>query len=43
MAEGLAVVPGYHLVWYNHVSVIFHSPQAVVPGYHLVWYNRPPL
>ena len=34
-----AVVPGYHLVWYNGTVGYDVKHFAVVPGYHLVWYN----
>ena len=34
-----AVVPGYHLVWYNKMEYSNSRDDAVVPGYHLVWYN----
>ncbi len=34
-----AVVPGYHLVWYNIEKAEEIAEVAVVPGYHLVWYN----
>ena len=37
--EAGAVVPGYHLVWYNSLSSLNFPLCAVVPGYHLVWYN----
>ena len=38
-AHAGAVVPGYHLVWYNTPGSIDCRMCAVVPGYHLVWYN----
>ena len=40
MSEVYAVVPGYHLVWYNSLASLASFSAAVVPGYHLVWYNR---
>ena len=40
MCSVQAVVPGYHLVWYNYTEEPEEMQKAVVPGYHLVWYNR---
>ena len=36
---GVVVIPCYHLVWYNKVSVFCSSYGVVIPCYHLVWYN----
>ena len=36
---GVAVVPGYYLVCYNHRLQPPRSKHAVVPGYYLVCYN----
>ena len=40
MRNLVAVVPGYHLVWYNVNTINTSLVNAVVPGYHLVWYNN---
>ena len=35
----MVVIPCYHLVWYNKITVTQAGITVVIPCYHLVWYN----